>query len=88
MIELLSVITILIIGVSAFAIAEDKRLKRQEKIYRYNPLAIDGDGDGKVQDGTKWERPAPKKAVAKKAPAKKKAAKKAPAKKKAAKKKK
>lgn len=24
----------------------------------YNPNAVDGDGDGKVQDGTRFERPA------------------------------
>jgi hypothetical protein len=44
-------------------IVEDKRPK-------FNPNAVDGDGDGMVQDGTPFERPAtpkPKKApVAKK----------------------
>jgi hypothetical protein len=30
---------------------------RQEKIYKgFKPSAKDGDGDGLVQDGTKWER--------------------------------
>lgn len=44
----------------------------------YNPNAVDRDGDGIVQEGTKWERPEgtvkvipAKKAPAKKAPAKK-----------------
>jgi hypothetical protein len=67
----------------------------------YNPRAIDRDGDGIVQEGTKWERPAgtvkivPKATPKKKAPAKKTstattkkpAAKKTPAKKAAPKKK-
>jgi hypothetical protein len=25
---------------------------------KFDPFAVDGDGDGKVQDGTIWERPA------------------------------
>ncbi len=30
---------------------------REEKIHKgYKPKAKDGDGDGLVQDGTKWER--------------------------------
>lgn len=68
------------VGIAAVALREDKIFKG------YNPEAVDGDGDGLVQEGTKWERPT--KSV-KKAPAKKKAAAKkaAPAKKKAAKKK-
>lgn len=68
----------------------------------YDSKAKDGDGDGIIQEGTKWERPAgtvkviPKAAPKKKAPAKKTstataakkpAAKKAPAKKAAPKKK-
>ncbi len=66
----------------------------------YNPNAKDNDGDGIVQEGTKWERPegtvkivpkkkapAKKTSTAKKAPAKKAPAKKAPAKKAAPKKK-
>lgn len=66
----------------------------------YNPKAKDSDGDGIVQEGTKWERPAAtvkvvpakkapakKTSTAKKAPAKKAPAKKAPAKKAAPKKK-
>lgn len=32
-----------------------------KKAAGYNPKAVDGDGDGMVQDGTIWERPAPKK---------------------------
>lgn len=76
-----------------FAIADEKRYQLEAKIRKgYNPDAIDGDGDGKIQDGTEWERPAPKKAVkkapAKKAPVKKKSTKKTAPKKKVAKKKK
>lgn len=70
--------------------------KRKESGYKSN--AVDRDGDGIVQEGTKWERPAgtvkvipAKKAPAKKTStataAKKPAAKKAPAKKAAPKKK-
>lgn len=40
------------------------------KTAEFNPKAKDGDGDGKVQDGTNHERPAPK-APAKKAAPKK-----------------
>ena len=59
----------------------------------YDSKARDGDGDGIIQEGTKWERPAgtvkivPKAAPKKKTPVKKAAAKKAPAKKAAPKKK-
>ena len=61
--------------------------KRKESGYKSN--AVDRDGDGIVQEGTKWERPAGTVKVipAKKTPAKKPAAKKAPAKKAAPKKK-
>ena len=40
-----------------------------KKVVAFNPNAVDGDGDGLVQDGTIHERPAPKK---KATPAKKK----------------
>jgi len=79
----LLILLLVFIGVAITAVA-----LREDKIFKgYNPEAVDGDGDGLVQEGTKWERPiksAPKKkAVAKKAaPAKKKAAKKKAAKKK------
>lgn len=29
-----------------------------KKVESFDPFAVDGDGDGKVQDGTIWERPA------------------------------
>lgn len=29
-----------------------------KKEAKFDPFAVDGDGDGKVQDGTIWERPA------------------------------
>jgi hypothetical protein len=57
------------------------------KGFKYNPL--DADGDGKVQEGTPFERSVTLDELKKKRPVKKpvkKAAKKAPAKKKAAKK--
>lgn len=31
--------------------------KKKKKLAEYVPNAIDGDGDGRVQDGTVWERP-------------------------------
>ena len=79
--ELLLLILVFI-GVTIAAVA-----LREDKIFKgYNPEAVDGDGDGLVQEGTKWERPiksAPKKkAAAKKAAPAKKAAKKKTAKKK------
>lgn len=87
-----------IVAVAVIAIAIGSFVligKRNES--GYNANAADRDGDGIVQEGTKWERPAgtvkivPKKAPAKKTStataAKKPAAKKAPAKKAAPKKK-
>ena len=87
MIEVLLVLAALAVVISIIAIEEDKIRKRNAVKNEYNPFAIDRDGDGLVQEGTKWERPiksAPKKkAAAKKAaPAKKKAVKKATKKKK------
>jgi hypothetical protein len=38
------------IAISAVAIHEDRLQKG------FNPNAKDGDGDGLIQDGTKWER--------------------------------
>lgn len=50
-----------------------------KKVVKFDPHAVDGDGDGKVQDGTIHERPAPaKKPAAKKATAKKPSDKKKP----------
>ena len=66
------------VAITAVALREDKIFKG------YNPEAVDGDGDGLVQEGTKWERPT---TSVKKAPKKKAAAKKAAPAKKAAKKK-
>lgn len=72
---LLLVLFAVAVGIAAVALKEDKIFKG------YNPEAVDRDGDGLVQEGTKWERPA-KKAPKKAAPAKKAAAKKKTAKKK------
>lgn len=69
------VVGLMAAGIALIAVQEDKIAKG------YRPDAHDRDGDGWIQEGTKWERPttleAKKKAAAKKAaPAKKKAAKK------------
>ena len=69
------------VAIAFYAIREDKQDK---EIKRLIDLAIDGDGDGWILDGTYLERKAPKKkAVVKKKPVKKAVAKKkaAPAKK-------
>lgn len=69
MIEVIAILVAVGLGVTLFAIADDKRFKLQEKINDgYNPFALDGDDDGLVQEGTKWERPVKKAA---KKPAKK-----------------
>lgn len=48
---LLLILVTLAVAIGAVAFHEDKILKG------YNPDAIDRDGDGIVQEGTKWERP-------------------------------
>ncbi len=42
------------IGFSIIAVKEDRYYKKIAD--GYNPNARDGDGDGIVQEGTKWER--------------------------------
>lgn len=42
------------IGFTIIAIKEDRYYKKVAD--GYNPDARDGDGDGIVQEGTKWER--------------------------------
>ena len=88
-------------GLVAIAVIAIVVISMRSDTKGYNKKARDKDGDGIIQEGTKWERPAPtvvvvpakkkapvKKAAAKKAaPAKKAPAKKAPAKKAAPKKK-
>ena len=32
--------------------------EKKKRVTSYNPTAVDADGDGMVQDGTIWERPA------------------------------
>jgi hypothetical protein len=54
MIEVLSVYLIMVTGMSIFAIKEDRLFKKIADGYK--PNAKDGDGDGIVQEGTKWER--------------------------------
>lgn len=81
---LLLVLFVVAVGIAAIALKEDKIFKG------YNPEAVDRDGDGWIQEGTKWERPTTleaKKKAAKRAPKKAAPAKKAAAKKKTSKKK-
>jgi hypothetical protein len=40
---------------------EEEAKKKPLRKAKYNPKAKDGDGDGLLQDGTIWERKAPKK---------------------------
>jgi hypothetical protein len=54
MIEVLSVYLIMATGMCIFAIKEDRLFKKI--VDGYKPNAIDRDGDGIVQEGTKWER--------------------------------
>ena len=55
MMEVLVILGILAVAISLFAINEDLVSKG------FKWRAKDGDGDGKVQDGTRWERKARKK---------------------------
>lgn len=66
---LLLILFLVGVGVAYIALMEDKIFKG------YNPEAVDRDGDGIVQEGTKFERPAKKRPI-KKAAVKKKAPKK------------
>lgn len=59
MIEALLVYLGLAVCISIIAIQEDRHDKKIAD--GYNPDARDGDGDGLIQDGTKWERKAKKK---------------------------
>lgn len=52
------------LGVAFFAIKEDKLSKKVAKGFKLE--AMDGDKDGKIQDGTEWERPVKKKSSPKK----------------------
>lgn len=42
------------VGISVIALKEDRLAKKIAD--GYNPNAIDKDGDGIIQEGTKWER--------------------------------
>lgn len=42
------------LGISAIAIKEDRLEKKIAQ--GYNPNSVDRDGDGLIQEGTKWER--------------------------------
>jgi hypothetical protein len=56
------VIVYLVLGaaIALIAIADDRKAKQIEE--GYNPNAVDRDGDGIIQEGTKFERKAkPKK---------------------------
>jgi hypothetical protein len=50
MIEVLFIVLLLSVSIASIAIVEDFRAKG----FKLDPN--DGDGDGKVQDGTRWER--------------------------------
>lgn len=81
MTEVIIIVALLLVSISAFAIYEDKKIKDKIKLEKkiaegFKPNPIDRDGDGIVQEGTKWERPAPAKKPVKKAVAKKTVAKK------------
>ena len=54
MISVLLVYLAMAVAIAFIAIHEDRLHKG------FNPKATDGDGDGWVQDGTKWERKAKK----------------------------
>lgn len=50
MIEVVAIYLAMAIVIACIAFNEDKVLKG------YNPNAKDGDKDGRIQDGTRWER--------------------------------
>ena len=52
MLEVLAVYVGMAIAISIITIHEDRIAKG------YNPNALDGDGDGLIQENTKWERKA------------------------------
>jgi hypothetical protein len=54
MIEVLLVYLGIALGISWIAIKEDRLYKKMSDGFK--PDAKDGDGDGIVQEGTKWER--------------------------------
>jgi hypothetical protein len=57
MIELLFILGFMTVGIGYFALQQEKEYKLMRMIEDgYNPNARDGDKDGIVQEGTKWER--------------------------------
>jgi hypothetical protein len=54
MTKVLLVYLAMALGISWIAIKEDRLYKKMAD--GFNPNAKDGDGDGIVQEGTKWER--------------------------------
>jgi hypothetical protein len=54
MTKVLLVYLAMAIGISWIAIKEDRLYKKMADGYK--PNAKDGDGDGIIQEGTKWER--------------------------------
>lgn len=65
--NLLSIVMIsYILGMTGYAIWAERQIKEKDSIidelaqsltwFGYNPDARDGDKDGIVQDGTRWER--------------------------------
>lgn len=73
MVLIIAILAVVALGIVVIAVKEDKKFKNTIKLQKkiaegFKPNAVDRDGDGIVQEGTKWERPA----SAKKAPAAKK----------------
>ncbi len=50
MIEVLIIVLLLSVSIASIAMVEDFKAKG----FKLDPR--DGDGDGKIQDGTRWER--------------------------------
>lgn len=54
---LIAALTVYVILMTTLVIISEKEIKKLKKeAFGYNSKAIDRDGDGIVQEGTKWER--------------------------------
>lgn len=59
---LLVALTAYVVAMTALVVISDKEIKQLKKeALGYNKKAVDRDGDGIVQEGTKWERKVSKK---------------------------
>jgi len=62
MIEVLVVYLGMAFAISFITIQNDRKEKLKDKIFKgYKEYSFDRDKDGFIQEGTIWERPAPKK---------------------------